>query len=48
MTGKAYDVKELALANQGRLRTEWARQEIPMPQSLMDHFAPNGHARGHG
>jgi adenosylhomocysteinase len=38
MTGKAYDVKDLALADQGRLRIDWALQEMPVLGSLMDRF----------
>ena len=39
MTGKAYDVKDLALADQGRLRIDWALQEMPVLRSLMDQFS---------
>lgn len=38
MTGKAYDVKDPALADQGRLRIDWACQEMPVRRSLMDRF----------
>jgi len=38
MTGKAYDVKDPALADQGRLRIDWAFQEMPVRRSLMDRF----------
>jgi hypothetical protein len=38
MTGKVYDVKDLALADQGRVRIDWALQEMPVLRSLMDRF----------
>jgi S-adenosylhomocysteine hydrolase len=30
MTGKAYDVKDLALADRGHLRTDWVLHETPV------------------
>jgi len=37
----AYDVKDLALAEMGKLRTEWAFQSMPVLQSIRKQFLQN-------
>lgn len=39
MTTKAYDVKDLSLADAGRSRIDWALEEMPVLQSLMKRFS---------
>lgn len=39
MTSKNYDIKDLALADQGRERIEWALTEMPVLRSIQDRFA---------
>jgi len=39
MTAKRYDVKDLSLAPQGRLRTEWAELEMPVLRLIRERFA---------
>ncbi len=34
-----YDVKDLNLADQGRLRVEWAMREMPVLASISERFA---------
>ncbi|HZE21026.1 MAG TPA: adenosylhomocysteinase, partial [Desulfobaccales bacterium] len=34
-----YDVKDINLADQGRLRVEWARQDMPVLNAIRDRFA---------
>ncbi len=36
---RAYDVKELALADEGRKRTEWAERSMPVLQQIRERFA---------
>jgi adenosylhomocysteinase len=38
MTAQAHDVKDLSLADAGRARIDWALQEMPVLQNLMDRF----------
>jgi adenosylhomocysteinase len=35
----AHDVKDLALAGQGRLRTEWAERSMPVLREIRARFA---------
>ena len=35
---KNYDVKDLKLAEQGKLRVEWATQDMPVLQGIAEHF----------
>jgi adenosylhomocysteinase len=39
MATSDYDVKDLALADAGRARIDWALQEMPVLRSLMDRFS---------
>jgi len=39
MTAKRYDVKDLSLAPQGRLRMEWAELEMPVLRLIRERFA---------
>lgn len=34
-----YDVKDLELADQGKLRVEWARQDMPVLRGIAERFA---------
>ncbi len=38
MTEQRFDVKDLALTDQGVSRTEWALQEMPLVRGLMQQF----------
>ena len=38
-TGLAYDVKDLDLAEKGRLRTEWAERQMPVLRQIRERFA---------
>ena len=38
MTSTAYDVKDITLADQGRSRTDWALQEMPVLRNLIERF----------
>jgi len=38
MTAKNYDIKDLSLADQGRLRIEWAAQEMPVLALIEERF----------
>jgi adenosylhomocysteinase len=46
MAGKAYDVRDLSLADQGRSRIEWALQEMPVLRNLMDRFSKERPLKG--
>ena len=35
---KNYDVKDLKLADQGKLRVEWATQDMPVLQGIAERF----------
>ena len=39
MTADKFDIKDLALANEGRSRIEWALQDMPLLRHFMDEFA---------
>ncbi|NLE77248.1 MAG: adenosylhomocysteinase, partial [Chloroflexi bacterium] len=39
MTAKQYDVRDLALADKGRLRIEWAELEMPVMRLIRERFA---------
>jgi adenosylhomocysteinase len=39
MATKAYDVKDLSLADAGRSRIDWALEEMPVLQSLIERFS---------
>ena len=34
-----YDVKDINLADKGRLRVEWARQDMPVLNAIRERFA---------
>ena len=38
MTAREYDVKDLALADAGRARIDWALSEMPVVRGLMERF----------
>ena len=38
MTAKSYDIKDISLADQGRARIEWAAQEMPVLNQILEQF----------
>ncbi|HJP28170.1 MAG TPA: adenosylhomocysteinase, partial [Dehalococcoidia bacterium] len=34
-----YDIKDIGLAEKGRLRAEWAEREMPVLRTIKDRFA---------
>ena len=39
MSAIHYDIKDISLANQGKCRIDWALNEMPVIQNLMERFA---------
>jgi adenosylhomocysteinase len=46
MAGKEYDVRDTALAEQGRNRIEWAAQEMPVLRSIVQRFEKSKPLKG--
>ena len=46
MSGKEYDVKDLALAEQGRNRIEWAAREMPVLRAITERFEESKPLKG--
>src|ERR1035437_7541348 len=39
MTGNNFDVKDIKLAEEGKLKIEWANQQMPVLQTIRERFA---------